>query len=991
MSEADLENAFIAELVKNGWTYNDTIKTEDDLYTHWRERLNKQNTSHLAGNPLTDTEFDRAVTAIKQLRTPFDAHRFLVNEKSIDIDRDNGEKLTLTLFYPDDVAGGNSVYEVVNQVTFSHLPIKAAQNRRVDVLLLVNGLPLGHFELKYVRTSNQWEAFTQLTKYADEGMYTGLMNFVQIGGFLSKESSHYFARPKDYDSYNPAYVFDWRDAQGTQVTNMLAFTQQVLVPEAFHRLVTSYIISDDSSESIMVMRSYQIHATRQILQKVKHMRETGLIEQKGGYIWHTTGSGKTITSFKVAQLIASQSGIDDVIFVVDRIDLVNQTYRNFKHYAESVFEDRILLPNGSFNFKEMIRKAHSRANVYVMTVQALNAAVCSRSKPFRSDKRIVVIMDEAHRSSNGEMVSRIREAMPNSTWFGFTGTPQFYNDEGMKVSLSTGDVFGPQLHRYTIRDAIYDKNVLGFSITYMTPDISVDTVLDQTPAKAAKVEEHMEQTKLDDTLYELPGYRRAVVDDIGSNWASYADQAMNKPPYRKERFSAMLAVKGKAAVLAYYNLFKSLYPNLRVAMTYSLDHNVNDSNAVHLTHSLREAIAEYQDMFATAGNILGNEDGYERAYLENLTQRLGRKAPVYQGDDDRLDLVIVSDQLLTGFDSKYVNTMYLDKALSGGTLIQAISRANRTLDPVLKEHANVRFYRDEARMKDAVNKALTVYTIGGADTYADVDEDDVAADEALLHDTGVLAESSEEVIKRVNTNLTKMRKLAGAELTQPIASEADQKKYVTMADEVDDDLSSLASRGIRWQNRDDIDLDPDTEINMMTLRNDMYQKLPPEVQETVGAASYNISFHEADTQIINYDTLTRLVQEYQTDPTTDAETRLVNWASQQNQIVQVFVKKIVDGVFKSVLSYDTIQKELAKVQTELDMADLDKWAHKWGMTGEELLPVVTAWNHSESTLDGQPSEVQETMLGLKEKHGLRTSRYRNFKQAVKELMLSRFE
>lgn len=326
---------------------------------------------------------------------------------------------------------------------------------------------------------------------------------------MSQSSAYYFSRPKNVEPYNHDFVFSWRDEQGKEVTDAMRFIHEVMGIPALHRLVTVNMIPDASNDNVMVMRSYQIQATRKILDRIREMNQNDFVEREGGYVWHTTGSGKTVTSFKVAQLLASMPHMQDVIFIVDRVDLVTQTLENFKSFVYKTFENnRIKVVNGHELKKEL--KHNQTSHIYLMTVQGLDRAV---KAGLTSRNRMVILMDEAHRSASSDSVARIKKALPQTTWFGFTGTPNFYSDEvnNVKTSkkISTFDIFGPRLHRYNIQDAIGDGNVLGFDVTYYESHFEMEQA------------EQMNESELEKAVYASLPFREAVVDDILANWDNY--------------------------------------------------------------------------------------------------------------------------------------------------------------------------------------------------------------------------------------------------------------------------------------------------------------------------------------------------------------------------------------------------------------------------------------------------------------------------------------
>lgn len=378
MAEAKFEAALIKKLEAEGWTYrkdlsNTSIKT---IEHHWREVLNQINAHKLNGVPLSDIEFGLILQELQRIKTPYDAQLLLIGAGgvgSIPITRDDGSSLEVEIFYEDDVAGGRSRYEVVSQVSFTELPKGLSTKRIIDIALLINGIPVCHIEEKDEHLQNQWRAFEQLKGYHGDGLYQGLFAFVQVQFILSQHSAHYFARPNAFENYNKTFVFGWRDENNRDITDAFEFVHQVMGIPVLHRLITVNMIPDASNDNLMVMRSYQIQATRQILQRMKDMEASGLIQKEGGYIWHTTGSGKTVTSFKVAQLLASSPRIRNVLFIVDRVDLIDQTLENFKDFAYIHFKKRIKKVNGHELKRELQHKGASQ--ILLISVQGLTKAV----------------------------------------------------------------------------------------------------------------------------------------------------------------------------------------------------------------------------------------------------------------------------------------------------------------------------------------------------------------------------------------------------------------------------------------------------------------------------------------------------------------------------------------------------------------------------------------------------------------------------------------
>ena len=943
MAEEKFEQALIKKLSDTGWTYREDLsdQPEEILWLHWRELLNQHNYARLNETPISDTEFLRLRDTINAFQTPYDTQSVLSGSGSlstIPLLRDTGDKVDLEIFYLNDVGGGKSVYEVVRQITFDRLSNTLAANRRVDLLLLINGLPVGHIEEKDEVLQNQWGAFEQLKKYAGDGMYTGLMTFVQVQFIMSQNSAHYFARPDAVENYNTDFLFNWRTVKNIDVNNAFEFVSEVLTPVVFHRLITVNIIPDNVAHQNMVMRSYQIQATRAILQRLRDMSEKGVVDTAGGYVWHTTGSGKTVTSFKVSQLIAMRPDISDVLFVVDRVDLINQTYHNFVDYADKQFKSRIHVRKGRELAKRLQAK-QSASEITLITLQGLHKAV---KRGLASDKRLIIIMDEAHRSASGDAVTDIKVALPRTTWFGFTGTPNFYSDEASDIQtstvLSTHDVFGDRLHQYTIRDAIGDRNVLGFDITYVTPQVVRDQSDDETHYIDASV------------VYDSELYHTQVVTDIGDNWQKHASARRLNRPDIPNYFSAMLAVSGKADVINYYHLFKSMYPELNVAMTYSKDDS-NTENAVRYDGELKQAIRDYHEKYETI-DFMAQPDP-ARSYIDDITKRLAHKGLYKKIDDNnRLDLVIVADQLLTGFDSKYVNMLYVDKMLQESGLIQAISRANRILDMTIKPYAKVKFYREAERMQDEVARALMIYTQGGQDVMTDAPEQNID-----LVDSGILARDMVDIIDNVNAGLVYLRSIAGEKFENQIFSESDQIDFVNKAQTVISDIQLLLSQGYEFGGtakhqetgeQSVLDLANRSEYGKLKARtNDTLKAIPAESMGDVDDV-LRVSLTEFDTEQVNYDTLTRLLQEYQETRSQPVKESILDWAANHSDLHTRLVTSMMANIdqhqLTTIITYDMVQNKLDALKQNVIVNKLAQFAADNGINLEDAQALYDVYN-----------------------------------------------
>lgn len=959
MAEAKFEEALIKKLEAEGWTYrkdlsNVPIKT---LESHWREVLDEINAYKLNGKPLSDVEFSLVMQEVQRIKTPYDAQLLLVGAGgvgSIPITRDDGSNLEVEIFYEDDVAGGRSRYEVVNQVIFDDLPQGLTTKRIIDVALLINGIPVAHIEEKDEHLQNQWGAFEQLKGYHGDGLYEGLFAFVQVQFIMSQHSANYFARPNSLENYNKTFVFGWRDENQKDITDAFVFTHQVLGIPALHRLVTVNMIPDASNSNLMVMRSYQIQATRAILQRMKEMESNDLIQKEGGYIWHTTGSGKTVTSFKVAQLLASAPKVRNVLFIVDRVDLVDQTLENFKDFAYIQFKNRIKKVNGRELARELKRKGSSQ--ILLISVQGLTQAV---KNGLKNADRNVIIMDEAHRSANGESVQLIKKAFQKTTWFGFTGTPNFYSDDVNDVQttrdISTHDIFGKRLHTYTIKDAIGDGNVLGFDITYFNPTIVIE-----------HPEENYSEQDYEKEVYQSHVYREQVVKDILDNWDKTSSGALIAGKREKNVFQAMLAVSGKQAVVHYYNLFKEMAPHLKVAMTFSRDES-NKPGTKEQNEALKKAIKEYSELF-NVPSILNAKDP-ARAYMIDITKRLARKKPYNQGkDEERLDLVIVSDQLLTGFDSKFINTIYMDKQLKEGMLIQAMSRTNRTFNLNSKPHGKVRFYRQGEQMKAFVENALRIYTRGGNDTLQEADEDSKNEGVESLEDDNILAEPQSHQIKKLTPAVQELKALAGDDFSQIPRGEKNLKKFVMLGLETQNKIQRLVQQGYELGTEIDLldsqgestgekvrlDISSFEEFGALQARlNDAREKLPekerPDLTEIkVGLALYG---HE----IIDYDWLVDLLNLFIDNKTPENKATIEKHILPMDEASQQEIKDIIvdieSGEIKQHFTKQSLEETRKKNRSDRQELKIRRWAANQKVNGNRIVEAFELFLPGHSLLD----------------------------------------
>lgn len=738
--EADFERALIDALKRNGW--EDKViqhPTEEDLIQNWADILfeNNRSVDRLNGQPLIKEEMQELLEQIRDLRSPLALNGF-INGKTVSIVRKNpadkdhyGKEVSLKIYDRMEIAAGQSRYQIVEQPLFPRHD-KVLQDRRGDLMLLINGMPVFHIELKKSGIPVS-EACHQIEKYAKEKIFTGLFSLVQVFVAMNPEETLYFANPGPDGKFNPDFYFHWADFNNEPINDWRQIASTILCIPMAHQLIGFYTVADDSDGVLKVMRSYQYYAANKIYDSVaKKDWQDG--NQRGGYIWHTTGSGKTMTSFKSAQLIADSHNADKVVFLMDRIELGTQSlkeYRAFADHADDVqeTEDTIALI-GKLTSKD------PKNTLIVSSIQKMSniredAKGKMRAKDLESmqSKRIVFIIDECHRSTFGEMLSTIKQTFPNALFFGFTGTPVFRENE--KTMSTTTDIFGDELHRYSIADGIRDKNVLGFDptmvIVYRDKDIRKIVALKKCGAAAeeealadekkseiyyhymndvpmvGKTDEQGEYQKgIEDFLpksqYETDEFQAAVVDDMIANWSMMS---------RNRKFHAIFAASSIPEAIRYYRKFREKAPKLKVTGLFdpTID-NKGGSRSLAKEDGLKEMLEDYNEMFGQNFDI-GNYAGFKK----DVSARLAHKRPYSMlKEEQQLDLLIVVNQMLTGFDSKWINTLYLDKVLKYEHLIQAFSRTNRLYNINEKPFGSIRYYRYPHTMARNIEDAVKLYS-----------------------------------------------------------------------------------------------------------------------------------------------------------------------------------------------------------------------------------------------------------------------------------------
>ena len=939
-SELKFEQEVIEYLTKIGgvkqWEYRSEIKTSEQLWANFKSILEQNNHSRLT-QPLSVTEFNQVRKVINEIETPYKAGQFLygVNGVSeIEVDLDNGKHVFLTVFDQAQVGGGSTIYQVVNQIERKHI-IDGKQDRRFDVTLLINGLPIIQIELKKALHSAE-ESLNQMEQYIAEKQYSGIFSTVQILIAMTPYDIRYMANTTA-DKFNRIFAFNWQDEEGAKpIRSWKLFADKVLSIPMAHDLATRYMVLDGTKnkESIKVMRPYQVYATKNVINKVKK-HDFKYDDGKLGYIWHTTGSGKTITSFKTAWLASRLPNVDKVVFLVDRIALTNQTNDAYQAYDPIAgFEGKSGIVGDTANIADLHNKLTKKSdkNIIVTSIQKMSRYV-TRGRFKALDQRILFIVDEAHRSTgdgtdNEGMLESIRRAVPSSAWVGYTGTPRFPETE---------DIFGEMLHAYTIKEAIADRNVLGFKVEFK------ETIVAPEDPSEEDIDDTIRTSVYDDS----PEHVKLVVKDIFDNWRERSNN---------RRYNALFTVHvggNKASTpraMEYFdkiieeNNNRPVDERLKVAISFSID----TSNSVHqlkTNENLHRAIKYYNQVFSTVFDM-----ATVKSYTEDLVRRLNKTAD----DGNYLDLVIVVDQLLTGFDAPELNTLYIDRTLKGGNLIQAYSRTNRVHDKDAKPYGNIVNYRWPAQNEYEMNNAFAIYSNrASADKQLSLEELKIGNEESgiIAKPFGIVKSELKAVIGSLS-NLTEG-------FTQIPPSEREQeelfdglKEYNRLLSQLkqyteDDDKNPISAYQNSKEFYELIGITKEQEVILTTvLVGELVEKKAK--REQIDISQINLSMTHVHDVRINYDYLIDLIakmadevhdNEMEKAETTREEIHL-EIAKSENENEKRKVKKFVSKIFLREFMFDDypaprnvekMNEAMDEMQKYENIQIITTFIRKWGL------------------------------------------------------------
>jgi type I restriction enzyme, R subunit len=995
--EADFEAAVIHELRQRGWGDAEIIKcpSEADLMANWKHILfeNNRGKDRLNEVPLTDGEMQQIMEQITALRTPLKLNGF-INGKTVAITRDNpddalhfGKEVSLKIYDRHEIAAGQSRYQIVQQPRHARRS-EILNDRRGDLLLLINGMPVIHLELKRSGVAVS-QAYNQIQKYSREGIFSGLFSLIQIFVAMEPAEALYFANPGPDGTFNKDYAFHWADFNNEPINDWKPFTASLLSIPMAHQLIGFYTVADESDGVLKVMRSYQYYAAHAISDKVAKI-DWRNPNRLGGYIWHTTGSGKTMTSFKSAQLIANSKDADKVVFLLDRIELGVQTLEAYRNFAGDGNEVQATEHTGVLVKK--LKSTNPADTLIVTSIQKLSKLKDEEFGLKANDlekmraKRIVFIIDECHRSTFGDMLIDIKNSFKGAVFFGFSGTP--IQKENLRKENTTTDVFGDELHRYSIADGIRDKNVLGFDpyqvLTYRDRDLRQAVALEK--AKAATAQEALADAKknkvfnhymnvvpmagnssrfnayeagVEDYLptaqYTRDEHQIAVAKDIAAYWVTLSQDS---------KFHAIFATSSISEAITYYRLLKAQCPNLKITALF--DPNIDDddgaANAAFKTAGLVEILEDYNKTYGQKFDLANHAN-----FKKDLAVRLAHKRPYIRVEaepDKRLDLVIVVNQMLTGFDSKWVNTLYLDKLLEFENIIQAFSRTNRLFGPE-KPFGTIRYYRKPHTMESNVAAAVKLYS----------------GDKSM----GLFANRLPDNLERMNSRFVEITAIFAAAGIQDFARlPADTTERAAFAKSFQEFIKFLEAAKIQsfvWE-KSVYEFDQPKKTIVLSITEHQYFTLLQRYKELAiagpggggGGIPFDIDTHitEIDTGKIDADYMNSRFEKYlkvlksgdeQAEQTTLAELNrsFASLSQDEQKIAEIFLRDVQRGEVE-IDSKRTLRDYLNDYKNKEKNAEIEAIVQQLGVNAEKLIALMSI-NITDANLNeyGRFDELKATV------------------------------
>ena len=899
--EYELEDKLIEQLCAQGYD-KVVISDEKALYENLRNQLFLHNKEKLNGVPFTDKEFER-VLAYLEGKSVFESAKRL-RGKFI-LERESGEKVYIDFL--NQKYWCKNKYQVTHQTT-----VLGKYENRYDVTILVNGLPLVQIELKR-RGLDMKEAFNQICRYKRQS-YTGLYRYIQIFVISNGVDSKYFANSDQELLYSQ--TFFWSDEENNRITRLSEFADSFLEKCFVSEIISRYMIINETTKSLMVMRPYQIYAVKEALERV-------IGTNKNGYIWHTTGSGKTLTSFKLSQVLSQYPGISKVFFLVDRKDLDNQTLSEFNKFEK----DSV---NSTDDTKTLVKQIKDiNTHLIVTTIQKMAHAIKSPKysnilNEFK-DHKVVFIIDECHRSQFGEMHTLINKHFEYAQYIGFTGTPRFIENRSNDGRV-TADIFGNCLHTYLIKDAIKDGNVLGFSVDY------IKTIKDEL--------DENDKTKVEaidtDEIFLSEERINKIVTHILEN---HDRKTQNR------KYTAMLTVQSIPMLVKYYDIFKERNHDLKITGIFTYGQNEDCEGRDELSReSLERIITDYNEIYDTKFST-----NTFAGYFTDVSKKV---------KNAEIDILIVVNMFLTGFDSKTLNTLYIDKNLKYHDLLQAYSRTNR-VEKTNKSHGNIVCYRN---LRENTEEAIKL--------FSKTNSTDV-----------VLMKSYDEYLKEFRKNLEKLKEMAlTADDVDKIEGESNQYKFIVRFRELARTLNSLKTfcefeftkevTGISEQEYEDF----------KGKYSNIYNETKRGVEKVSVLNDIDFEIELICTDKINVDYILKLIANIDlTNPgdikrkTRKISEELDKTGDESLRLKKDLLKDFLDKVIPKLNPTDNIPEELDSYLEEAKNKEINKFANEINLESIDIKKLIAEQEFSGFINNESLQEVTKGKVsgGLKEKRKIK--------------------
>ena len=873
-SESKLETRLISQLEKQGY---EKVQIDDveSLEKNFRNQVNRHNKIELNGRDLSDKEFERLMVKISG-KGVFQSAKELRQKQ--DIQRDDGTIVYIELFNTKDWC--KNIFQVTHQTT-----VEGKYTNRYDVTILINGLPIVQLELKR-RGMDMKEAFNQIKRYKRHS-YFGLYKFIQLFVISNGVDTKYFANGDQELNYG--FTFYWTDVDNDRITNLEQFCLFFLDRCHIGKMIARYMIINETEKILMVMRPYQVYAVENIVSRA-------LDTSNNGYVWHTTGSGKTITSFKTSQILSLEPSINQVFFLVDRKDLDKQTLDEFNKFDPGCVD----MTNQTDKLIEQIKD--STKPLIITTIQKM-ANACSNPK-YESvmekykDLKTIFIIDECHRSQFGDMHRQISKTFSKAQYFGFTGTPRF-KENPSQDGRSTADIFEKCLHTYLIKDAIKDGNVLGFSVDYI-----------KFIEYNGKTEEDVMVEGIDtEEVFMADARVTLIAQDIINH---------HNIKTRDRKYNALLTVSSIPLLIKYYETFKKLKHDLKIGAIFTYGANEDlDKNPEHSREALERCMEDYNKIFKTNFSTHTFD-----AYFRDICKRI---------KNTEIDIVIVVNMLLTGFDAKRLNTLYVDKPLKYHDLIQAFSRTNR-VETDTKPFGNIVCYRTtKARVDEAVK------------LFSQTDSIDT-----------VIMKPYEDYLDKFNEAVKKLLEITPAvESVDSLESEDDIKEFIIAFREVAKILVSL-----KTFNQFDLD-NSDSMINTQIFEDykskyyELYRKLSNDKEKSSILNDVTFSLELIQTDKINVSYILNLIrnvdlsdEEQKKKDIADIQSKLVNITDDELFLKADLIKSFLTSILPTLKEDDSIDEALDNHMNTERQKEIEKFATENNIDLETLETIINEFEYS---------------------------------------------